>query len=188
MPRPLLDSPAKVASLVHRLRRLYVVGHSALIMLDQPDLFDVFDGWGYHRYSQLGTLRHDQTMHGTPLYDSLLDVKARADEYAIDFERSNIAAMLIEVGDACARNSYFDKTPELELVRHLRNAASHGNTFTLRGTEPRRPAHSRGDFAIASGLNGTEDVLFDFIGAGDVLDLLSDVEAHLRRIDGRWTP
>lgn len=187
MPHALLDTPAKVASLIQRLRRLYVVGHSALIMLKQPDLFDVFDSWGFDQYSQFTTPRHDKTQHGTPLYDSLLDVQARAAQYADDFERSNIAGMLIDVGDACARNGYFDTTPELEFVRHLRNAAGHGNTFNLINGAPRRPAVFS-SFTVTGQLHGMENVLFDFIGPGDVLDLLSNVEAHLRLIEGRWTP
>ncbi len=187
MPHALLDTPAKVASLIQRLRRLYVVGHSALIMLRQPDLFDIFDSWGFDQYSQLTTPRHDQTQHATPLYDSLLDVQARAAQYANDFERSTIAGMLVDVGDACARNQYFDKTPELEFVRHLRNAAGHGNTFNLLNGEPRRPA-TFSSFKITADQHGLENVLFDFIGPGDVLDLLSNVEAHLRLIEGRWTP
>jgi hypothetical protein len=96
--------------------------------------------------------------------------------------------MLITVGDACAQNQYFDNIPPLELLRHLRNAAAHGNRFNLANGEPRKAAHFEGAFRITPSLHERPDVLFDFIGAGDILDLLAFLEAHLRMIEGRWAP
>ena len=187
MPAPRhLDTPAKVAGLIGRLRRLYVVGRSALIMLDQPNMFDVFDDWGFDQYAQLSTPRLDGTSHGTPLYETLQDVTARLTDYGPDFERSTLAGLLVTVGDACSQNGYFDRTPALELLRHLRNASGHGNAFNLLNGEPRLTAEYRG-FSISSADHGRADVLFTFIGAGDVLNLLSNVENHLREIEGRWS-
>jgi hypothetical protein len=96
--------------------------------------------------------------------------------------------MLIAVGDACTQNQYFDRVPSLELLRHLRNGAAHGNRFNLTNGEPRRDADFQGNFRITSSLDGQPNVLFDFIGAGDILDLLAYIESHLRFIEGRWVP
>lgn len=47
------------------------------------------------------------------------------------------------IADRLSRNSYFNKTPELEFLRHVRNAVAHGIRFNLRPDEPRRPARFR---------------------------------------------
>lgn len=69
--------------------------------------------------------------------------------------------------------------PDWEFLRHLRNAAAHGGSFELRGREPRHPAHWR-SLAITRELNGralfAAPVATGFIGIGDVLHLLADIE------------
>jgi hypothetical protein len=73
------------------------------------------------------------------------------------------------------------------MVRHLRNGVAHGNRFTLRNPKELRrwPAHTRDascqtteTFEITQGLDG-KPVLFDFMAAGDVLDLLVSVSTYL---------
>jgi hypothetical protein len=81
--------------------------------------------------------------------------------------------------------AYFDHAPELELVYHLRNCIAHGNRFKYTDVGRKRlakhPAHNRNAgfrtstiFEITPALNG-QLVLFDFMEAGDVLDLLFSV-------------
>jgi hypothetical protein len=95
--------------------------------------------------------------------------------------------------------------PIFELVYHLRNGISHGNEFTFRvgtGTPGisrlnKYPAHNKqaqikhADFEINQSLQGHK-VLFDFIGPGDILDLLMSVEVSLTRLRERasrnWNP
>ena len=76
-------------------------------------------------------------------------------------------------------------------MRHLRNGVAHGNRFTLRYPDELKkwPAHTRGaacqdsaPFEVTPDLDGAE-VLFDFMGPGDVLDLLISVSTYLRRYD-----
>lgn len=114
--------------------------------------------------------------------------------------RSSITGALVTVGDALASQKYFDRRPDLELVRHLRNGLAHGNRFNLRRGEPARPARFTGPdqrilpdragttppgaptyFEVTPALDG-QAVLFDFMGAGDVHDLLMFVGWRLRRI------
>lgn len=77
-----------------------------------------------------------------------------------------------------------DKSPEFELFRHLRNAASHRNRFNFRNHEPALPALWSG-FAIDHNLKGTSNPLFGaacvghVVSAGDVLALLHDIERKL---------
>jgi hypothetical protein len=69
--------------------------------------------------------------------------------------------------------------PAWEFLRHCRNAAAHRGQFNFRQNEPRRPAVWR-SMTITSALQGT--LLFTdgrepgFIGPGDVLRLLADLE------------
>jgi hypothetical protein len=107
-----------------------------------------------------------------------------------DFERTWMAGAILQLGDALALEGYFDHAPELELVYHLRNGIAHGNRFRLtQGGIVRLqkyPAHNlqaeiRGDrkseFTITSGLVG--QVLFTFMGPGDVMDLIMSVGHYL---------
>ncbi len=71
------------------------------------------------------------------------------------------------------------KDPDWEFLRHCRNAAAHDGRFSFRRGEPTRPAHWRG-LEIVSALQGRRllnDGAPGFIGPGDCLHLLSDLEA-----------
>jgi hypothetical protein len=106
-----------------------------------------------------------------------------------------LTGALLAVGDALERNGYFDRAPELELIRHLRNGIAHGNRFHIRDPEKLKkyPAHNRDGyhngtiFKITPELDG-QPVLFDFIGAGDVLDLLHSVGHHLKQMGAGKAP
>jgi hypothetical protein len=110
-----------------------------------------------------------------------------------------LAGALLTLGDALATENYFDHGPDLEFVRHLRNGVAHGNRFHFHG-EPRRPAHFTGPdcrlladgvtstppgqvqtFEITATLEG-QPVLCDYVGAGDLCDLLLFVANRLIRI------
>lgn len=125
-----------------------------------------------------------RTISNTPAYQSTYD-------------RLWLAGALLTVGDALAVAGYFDRAPDLEFVRHLRNGVAHGNKFHFRTGEPSRRAYFTGPgktslpdgtvldsppfFEITPPLEGQE-VLFGFIGAGDVCDLLLFVGNRLIRI------
>lgn len=77
-----------------------------------------------------------------------------------------------------------DNSPEFELFRHLRNAASHMNQFNFFDHEPKRPAAWRG-FEIDHTSLGTTNSLFGIqcfgltVGPADVLQLMSDIEKRI---------
>ncbi|WP_284948030.1 hypothetical protein [Acidisoma cladoniae] len=100
---------------------------------------------------------------------------------------------LLALGDQLSKHRYFDQAPVLELVYHLRNAVAHGNCFTIdkngRNRLARHPAHNRN--ALAKSPDGTEfevtadlsgPLLFEFMGPGDVIDLLKSVELYLLKL------
>ena len=85
--------------------------------------------------------------------------------------------MLSWVGDALSENKYFDKMPELEFFRHLRNGISHSNKFNLvQYGEPKRPAKFK-NFEITPALEN-QPVLFEFISTGDLFDLFDYIKTH----------
>jgi hypothetical protein len=111
---------------------------------------------------------------------------------AAELPRVWLAGSLLAVGDALKRNQLFDRVPELELVRHLRNGIAHGNRFDIRNPDELKkfPAHNRdvwpkrpksAIFEITPALDG-QGVLFDFLGPGDVLELLGSVGVYLKRM------
>jgi hypothetical protein len=118
--------------------------------------------------------------------------KAREPAMVDDLARVWLVGALLTIGDALADHSYFDRAPELELLRHLRNGIAHGNAFRIDNPQnlTKFPAHNRlawirsntgAEFEITSSLQG-KPVLFDFMGPGDVLDLLSSVSLYLIRM------
>ena len=109
-----------------------------------------------------------------------------------DLDRVWLAGALLAIGDALKRCGYFDRAPELELLRHLRNGVAHGNSFRI--DKPKElakfPAHNRlasvrsdrkAVFEITQSLQN-QPVLFDFMGPGDVLDVLMSVAIYLNRM------
>ncbi len=66
-----------------------------------------------------------------------------------------------------------DDRPEVEFLRHARNASAHGNVFTLRRGEPVKPATWR-EKEITQQLSG-QVLLYRFLKPGDVLQLVDDV-------------
>jgi hypothetical protein len=108
-----------------------------------------------------------------------------------EFDRAALGGVLITLGDALAAHRYFDHAPELELIRHLRNDVAHGNRFRITKDGAERlakwPAHNRlaiakhSEFEVTAELNG-QQVLWDFIERGDVLDLILTVSLYLIRM------
>ena len=140
-------------------------------------------------------LRKDGTKWSFGTQDALGGVADRA--IATELPRVWLTGSLLAVGDALNEHDYFGRAPLFELVRHLRNGIAHGNRFDIRDRDKLKkyPAHNRDAdyrgpnsslFEITDALDG-QPLLFDFMGAGDVLDLLHSVGAHLQRI-GRGKP
>jgi hypothetical protein len=105
--------------------------------------------------------------------------------------RSWYSGALITAGDLLAEQKYFDRQPEFELVYHLRNGAAHGNNFNITSVGQKRldsqSAYLRWydnskRFEITPALNSTR-VLFDFVGPGDVADILTLTAERLRDLE-----
>jgi hypothetical protein len=99
-----------------------------------------------------------------------------------EFDRIFLAGALLTLGDALHPH-YFHNDPLLEVVRHLRNGVGHGNRFRFKHGHPNNhPNRFVGPggavFEVTDDVEG-RPVLFDFMGPGDVTDLLLAVRDHL---------
>lgn len=102
------------------------------------------------------------------------------------------AGALVTAGDALEKRHYFNHGPELELIYHLRNGIAHGNIFNMTANGLKRlakyPAYvrvldRRGEvFRISPSQNG-QPVLFDFMAAADVIDLLTMAAERLKDLE-----
>ncbi|TDG01915.1 hypothetical protein E1N52_42505 [Paraburkholderia guartelaensis] len=133
--------------------------------------------------------RKDGTFHTLDLR-FYLDLLREDQSLQSHFLRTWAMGALLMLGDELGAHDYFDHAPILELVYHLRNGVAHGNRFNITYSGKRRlarhDAHNR-QAAVKSPLGTvyeithalTGPVLFDFIGAADVIDLLQSVELYL---------
>jgi hypothetical protein len=135
--------------------------------------------------------RKDGTFHTLNLRFYLDRLRTERDLQGL-FLRSWATSAILMLGDELKGYNYFDHAPILELVYHLRNGMAHGNRFNTDKSGKTRlakhPAHNRHAvvksplgtvYEITPNLSGP--VLFEFIGAADVIDLLQSVEVYLSR-------
>lgn len=121
-------------------------------------------GW---EYSKLSWLEH-------PDYRSTIDDL---------FSMTWLSGALINAGDLLSRHKYFDRHPMLEMIRHLRNAVAHGNTFRIDSVEKLKafPANNREAkfqgwdgpryFEVSPDLQGKK-FMFEYMAPANVLDIL----------------
>jgi hypothetical protein len=112
------------------------------------------------------------------MHDLMTNAKMTDATYNIDFIRRAMSAAIISVHDEIKRRGLEDKEEDLEFLRHIRNACGHGNRFTFKGDEPRRPAKLK-QLDIKKECDGVGPVLFEFITPGDVVLLLDTVTRRL---------
>jgi len=176
--------------LAHRMMQGYYVHSAALAIATHPEAATLSPTEQPGNPMPVGrVVRKDGSVH---VYDFNHYLgQARTDPLvAQDLSRIWISGAYLVVGDALERNQYFDRAPELELIRHVRNGIAHGNRFDIRDPSKlaRFPAHNRlahirkgKILEVVPSLDGQE-VLFDFAGPGDFLDLLISAEVYLKRM------
>jgi hypothetical protein len=194
--KPVFD----VCRLAHRLAQGYVAHCAAMEIAKGPDAKALASGTPLRpipNYADYIT-RKDGTQHTFDL-PHYLDQAHNNPEIVEELPRVWLKGALLTVGDAlnALQPAYLNKAPILEMLYHLRNGVAHGNVFHFEAAGLKRlrkhPAHNRkasvksgasSVFEIVPELQG-KPVLFDFMGPGDVLDLLLSVEVYLTRVRER---
>lgn len=173
-------SSREIADMIERLLEYYAAMSTTLILLNDDDILKLLEAKGYDRGSTIRLGRRNNSYYeGIDFWQSIHAVRGKSG-FNLDFLGGLMMTILSWVGDELAKNQYFDKTPELEFFRHLRNGISHGNFFNLLNGEPRRPAAFK-LFEINAKHHG-QNVLFEFISTGDLFDLFDHVKSHLRTL------
>jgi hypothetical protein len=176
----------QAADTIAAFRRTYAVSSLGLLVVQHPRREEIITGiLGIDRGStvRLG-MRDDPANPGEPVYYEGLDVWESIDnvvgsaDFNLYFLGVWFMVVLSAVGQIASDNGYWDRMPELELLRHLRNGVSHGNHFNLHQGQPSRPAHF-GSHRLTQQNDG-DTVLFEFMSAGDLFAFLDHIEAHLR--------
>jgi hypothetical protein len=147
----------------------------------------------------VGFVKRKDGTHHVFHFHHYLDYARSNEQMANDLPRAWLVGSLLAIGDALSNSRYFDRAPELELLRHLRNGVAHGNRFHFGSGKSlkkslerlqRHPAHNRlawirddnkSEFEIVGALAG-RPILFDFMGPGDILDLIMSVGLYLIRM------
>jgi hypothetical protein len=176
--------------LAHRMAQGHYVRSAAIAIAAHPDARTLSPSTQSGNPMPVGrVVRKDGTFH-TFDFNHYLDQARTNPLMASDLSRVWIGGAYLVVGDALVRHRYFDRAPELELIRHVRNGIGHGNRFRIDDPSKlaRFPAHNRlakvrggAVLEIAAHLQGRE-VLFDFAGPADLLDVLMSVEIYLKRM------
>ena len=191
------ESAGQIGQLAERLAQGYNAHSAAITVACHPKAVELAPSILPGHLVSIGFVRRkDGTEHAFH-FTHYLKMVAADPQIADELPRVWLSGSLLTIGDALARHRYFDHAPILELVYHLRNAIAHGNhfKFTTRGLErlKKHPAHNRdafiqGDlkqiFEITSDLEGT-CLLFDYLGPGNVLDILMSVGHHLLTLPAR---
>jgi hypothetical protein len=178
---------SRVGQLAHDMLRGYLT-HIAAVRsvprVDRKELIRLIGEWPSDFVQ-----RKDGTKWSFDTQDALVDLADKTID--VELPRVWLTGSLLALGDALNEQDYFDHAPILELVYHLRNGIAHGNRFNLTTSGLNRlndyPAHNRDAwfrkmiFEITPRVNG-QKILFEFMDAGDVLDLLSSVRAHLSEL------
>ena len=192
-----------VGRLAHRMAQGYYAHTAAIEIAKGPHAKALVSETPLGQISSYIT-RKDGTQHTFDLPYYLGQAHTNP-EISDELPRIWLVGSLLIVGDAVKKleRPYLKHVPLLELLYHLRNGIAHGNIFNFKDDGVKRlrqnSAHNKAagvksqtgaEFEIVAGSHGKpalhgKPVLFDFMGPGDVLDLLQSVEIYLTRIRER---
>lgn len=120
-------------------------------------------------------------------YEVLMNIQSG--HFTFDIYINSCCCMLANMAFESVKEKK-DKSPEFELLRHIRNASSHQNVFNFFPHEPSLPAFWK-EALIDHNLKGKSNPLYGtacfgtFFGVPDLIDLLKDVENKLNFDDER---
>jgi hypothetical protein len=184
-------------SLGHRLITLAYgyYSHAAAIDLSfNKEVIKIVSSSGLIGWDSVGMAKKKNGESHQFLKASWLDHDAFTEHIQRDLDRIWLTGALIYSGDALHTHGYFDRSPCLELIRHLRNAAAHNNRFRIKNPKSldRHPAHTRSGpkgyqtnsvFEVTPAMDGTE-LMWDFMESGDILGAIISAGYYLHETYG----
>lgn len=185
---PYADDLDRINHLCFALAEAYYAHHAAMMVVAHPDAKTLLPEREPGRRAQIGRIRKadgDSAIeYLSPYY---LDRAARD---ADDYGRIWLAGAILKLGDEIKRAG-LPRTPEVEWVRHVRNAIAHGNCFRIDHPAEldEHPAYIPGryddgsrnevrDHEIVPDLDG-KPFLFEFVGEAELVSVFQVIGMHL---------
>lgn len=151
-----------------------VAGLSAILRKDKPAEFELKD-----RVALTSMFYQDALV-----YPHQISKNASQGYLSLDYVRHSLCMMLANLAYESAKAQNLSaKSPEWELLRHIRNASSHNNRFNFYEDEPRHPAYWR-NLIIDHTQKGENNPRYNkacfgnFMEIAELLWLLKDIEAN----------
>lgn len=172
-----MTDPPSVVDRIDAMVDVYAVMSTGLLLLQAPDLRERLRAADYH---QIGLRRPDGSQVTLKLDAAFAAAEADPAAFNLLYLRTVAAMIVTTVADDLRSLGYSlaDQEPdEFHVLRHLRNAASHGNKFDIRNPNSRTVNFA--GLRITPALNGKPNVFFDYATPALVLDLLQAIRNRL---------
>lgn len=178
-----------VGGFIHRLGEGYYAYAAAITILREPKAIDLIPPVESGQSVPVGHIAGK--FGGGHFYHFPYYLEQARTNTLITSEMDRVwcVGSLLAISDMLEKYKYFDRNPQLELIRHLRNGVAHGNVFRI--TDKRNlekyPARMRIEsiernhptiYEIKTELNGRQ-VLFDFIDLADLISAFFFVGSYL---------
>jgi hypothetical protein len=129
---------------------------------------------GYMLTDELGEVKERQ--------DGLDEYLGDADDWAVDQLSLYITGAAYEIIKQDDRyDSNLSQKPEIQFMRHCRNAAFHDGTLLIHGDELAKPAKWNGN-EISADMDG-DDLMNEHIQAGDLIMLVRDIKEIVQSLE-----
>ena len=168
--------------LIDTLKRQYAVFDTAIRLFDDPDALAKMAAVRLLTAERVVVHRGDKTVYEKlDFFVALREYRANPDIKQMMLQYY-VAGMISWIRHAVLEGDSSTGSEAMQFFRHLRNAVSHGNTWSFDSRTLRRleesPVRFRG-FTIDHTLQG-EPVLFKFMDLGDIFELLDEIRTELQ--------
>ena len=190
-----MSGKKEIADLTDMLYQGYLSHESAVLVARHPEAYKLSPKVESNQFVPIGRAKKKEGRPVEYSFDHFLRLGSNNPAISEQMERVWLAGSLLTLGDALNKVGYLDRSPLLELVRHLRNGVAHGNRFRI--DRPDRlsayPAHNKDSpirgwdtriFEITRELDG-QPVLFDFMEPGDIAEHLLAVHVYVGRMSDK---
>lgn len=155
----------------------FVVAGTFLYSLNHPLIEKVIKAELKDEASIIHFGKHDGGYFKKNLIETYESAKGNS-VFNSSFISVQLMASITIIHDSLKEEKHLFPSELWEFLRHLRNAAGHGNRFEIR-SQNILPAKF-GKLSVTPELHGYENVITDFVNTGDVLELFTTLIEHLQ--------